>query len=149
MTGKGRPPQAIPSPISKHIITCYVRYQGSKHTVIYIYIYIYPRTNYHKCPSQTRGRQEETHCVHLTGFGAYSSTCCKGTDNCAGTMGVDQLPSSTVWIMARLGVLWGFFLIDAQMFQPITRSIHSLNRSVAHIPKCTSPISHNAYPTLL
>ena len=36
------------------------------------------------------------HIVHLTGFGAYSSTCCKGTDNCAGTMGVDQLPSSTV-----------------------------------------------------
>ena len=36
------------------------------------------------------------HIVHLTGFGAYSSTCYKGTDNCAGTMGVDQLPSSTV-----------------------------------------------------
>ena len=36
------------------------------------------------------------HIVHLTGFGAYSSTCCDGTDNCAGTMGVDQLPSSTV-----------------------------------------------------
>ena len=29
MPGKGRPPQAIPSPISRHIITCYVRYQGS------------------------------------------------------------------------------------------------------------------------
>ena len=26
----------------------------------------------------------------------YSSTCYKGTDNCAGTMAVDQLPSSTV-----------------------------------------------------
>ena len=36
------------------------------------------------------------HIVHLTGFGAYSSTCYKGTNNCAGTMGVDQLPSSTV-----------------------------------------------------
>ena len=36
------------------------------------------------------------HIVHLTGFGAYSSTCYKGTDNCADTMGVDQLPSSTV-----------------------------------------------------
>ena len=34
--------------------------------------------------------------VHPTGFDAYSSTCCEGTDNCAGTMGVDQLPSSTV-----------------------------------------------------
>ena len=34
MPGKGRPPQAIPSSISRHIITCYVRYQGSKHTVI-------------------------------------------------------------------------------------------------------------------
>ena len=33
------------------------------------------------------------HIVHHTGFGAYSSTCYKGTDNCAGTMGVDQLPS--------------------------------------------------------
>ena len=31
-----------PSPISRHIITCYVRYQGSKYTVIYIYIYIGP-----------------------------------------------------------------------------------------------------------
>ena len=41
----------------------YVRYQGSKYTVfIYKYIYIYTRINYHKCPSQTRGRQEETHC---------------------------------------------------------------------------------------
>ena len=30
--GKGRPPQAIPSLISRHIITGYVRYQGSKHT---------------------------------------------------------------------------------------------------------------------
>ena len=29
------------------------------------------------------------HIVHLTGFGAYSSTCYKGTDNCAGTMGVE------------------------------------------------------------
>ena len=36
------------------------------------------------------------HIVHPTGFGAYSSTCCEGKDNCAGTMGVDQLPSSTV-----------------------------------------------------
>ena len=35
MPEKGRPPQAIPSPISRHIITCYVRYQGSKHTFIY------------------------------------------------------------------------------------------------------------------
>ena len=36
------------------------------------------------------------HIVYPTGFGAYSSTCCKGTDNCAGTMGVDHLPTSTV-----------------------------------------------------
>ena len=36
------------------------------------------------------------HIVHPTGFGAYSSSCCKGTNNCVGTMGVDQLPSSTV-----------------------------------------------------
>ena len=32
------------------------------HSYIYIYIYIYTRTNYHKGPSQTRGRQDETHC---------------------------------------------------------------------------------------
>ena len=32
------------------------------HTHTYIYIYIHTRTSYHKCPSQTRGRQEETHC---------------------------------------------------------------------------------------
>ena len=37
----------------------YVRYQGSKYTVIYIYT----RTNYHKGQSQTRGRQEETYCA--------------------------------------------------------------------------------------
>ena len=55
---KGRPPQAIPSSISRYIIIFYVRYQGSKYTVIHIYT----RTNYHKRPSQTRGRQEETHC---------------------------------------------------------------------------------------
>ena len=36
------------------------------------------------------------HIVHPIGFGSHSSTCCKGTDNCAGTMGVDPLPSSTV-----------------------------------------------------
>ena len=30
--------------------------------------YIYTRTNYHECPSQTRGRQEETHCpLYITG----------------------------------------------------------------------------------
>ena len=44
MPGKGRPPQAIPSPINRHINTCYVRYQGSKYTVIYN-IYINTRTN--------------------------------------------------------------------------------------------------------
>ena len=39
---KGRPPQAIPSPFSRHIITCYVRYEEYKYTIyIYIYIYIY------------------------------------------------------------------------------------------------------------
>ena len=36
------------------------------------------------------------HIVHPTCFGAYSSTFCKRIDNCVGTMGVDQLPSSTV-----------------------------------------------------
>ena len=34
------------------------------------------------------------HIVHPTGFGAFSSTCCKGTDNCAITMGVDQLDNA-------------------------------------------------------
>ena len=34
------------------------------------------------------------HIVHLTGLDAYSSTYCKWTDKCAGTMGVDQLPST-------------------------------------------------------
>ena len=90
MPGKGRPPQAIPSPISRHIITCYVRYQGSIHTVIYILV---------QTIMSVQAKLEvirRKHIVHLTGFGAYSSTCYKGTDNCAGTMGVDQLPSSTV-----------------------------------------------------
>ena len=35
------PTQANPSPISTHITTCFVRYKGSKYTVIYIYIYLY------------------------------------------------------------------------------------------------------------
>ena len=93
MPGKGRPPQAIPSPFSRHIITCYVRYQGSKHTVIYILV---------QTIISVQAKLEvirRKHIVHLTGFGAYSSTCYKGTDNCAGTMGVDQLPSSTVRLL--------------------------------------------------
>ena len=86
MPGKGRPRQAIPSPISRHIITCYVRYQGSKHTVIYIYIYVYTYIYIFICIlAQTiisvQAKLEvvrRKHIVHLTGFGAYSSTCCKG-----------------------------------------------------------------------
>ena len=68
------------------------------HSYIYIYIDIYTRTNYHTIIS-VQAKVEvvrRKHFVHLTGFSAYSSTCCNGTDNCAGTMGVDQLPSSTV-----------------------------------------------------
>ena len=68
MPGKGRPPQAIPSPISRHIITCYVRYQGSKHTVIYILV---------QTIMSVQAKLEvvrRKHIVHLTGFGAYSST---------------------------------------------------------------------------
>ena len=75
MPGKGRPPQAIPSPISRHIITCYVRYQGSKHTVIYILV---------QTIMSVQAKLEvvrRKHIVHLTSFGAYSSTCYKGTDN--------------------------------------------------------------------
>ena len=75
MPGKGRPPQAIPSPISRHIITCYARYQGSKHTVIYILV---------QTIISVQAKLEvvrRKHIVHLTGFGAYSSTCYKGTDS--------------------------------------------------------------------
>ena len=60
VSGKGRPPQAIPSPISRHNYMLRPISRIQIHS--YIYIYIYTRTNYHKCPSQTRGRQEETHC---------------------------------------------------------------------------------------
>ena len=54
-SGKGRPPQVIPSPISRH------NYMLRPISRIQIHrcIYIHTRTNYHKCPSQTRGRQEE------------------------------------------------------------------------------------------
>ena len=95
--GKSRPPQTIlPLPISRHIITCYVRYQGSKYTVIYIYIYIYTYSLsiyiYVYILAQTiisvQAELEvvrRKHIVHLTVLGVYSSTCCKGTDNCAGT----------------------------------------------------------------
>ena len=72
MPGKGRPPQAIPSPISRHIITCYVQYQGPKHTVIYIYIYILVQTVISVQAKLEVVRRK--HIVHLTGFGAYSST---------------------------------------------------------------------------
>ena len=200
--GKGRPPQATPSLISRHIITGYVRYQGSKHTymrmtyvigfshminsllfsttiwrhwcgltlvqvmarcqahqnitlthsdlssiwvlwfsptvgpILQDLIWIWIRGtrfqhNYklllhlswanelisklipvryesslvytdacacacahtHTDVKATLEVVRRKHIVHLTGFGAYSSTGCKGTDNCAGTMGVDQLPS--------------------------------------------------------
>ena len=64
------------------------------HSYIYIYIYILVQTVISVQAKLEVVRRK--HIVHLTGFGAYSSTCCKGTDNCAGTMGVDQLPSSTV-----------------------------------------------------
>ena len=80
--GKGRPPQAIPSPISRHIITCYVRYQGSKYTAniyIYIYIYIYTLVQTIICVQAKLEVVRRKHIVHLTGFGAYSSTCCKET----------------------------------------------------------------------
>ena len=69
MPGKGGPPQAIPPPISRHIITCYVRYQGSKHTAIYILV---------QTIISVQAKLEvvrRKHIVHLTGFGAYSSTC--------------------------------------------------------------------------
>ena len=68
MPGKGRPPQAIPSPISRHIITCYVRYQGSKHTVIFILV---------QTIMSVQAKLEvvrRKHIVHLAGFGAFSST---------------------------------------------------------------------------
>ena len=91
MPEKGRPPQAIPSPINIHIITCYIRYQGS-YTQLYI-------NTLEQAIISVQAKLEvirRKHIAHPTSFGAYSSTCCKGTDNCAGTMGVDQLPSSTV-----------------------------------------------------
>ena len=81
-------------PLSADIITCYVRFQWSKYTVIYIYIYTLVQTIISVQAKLEVVRRK--HIFHLTGFGAYSSTCCKGTDNCASTMGVDQLPSSTV-----------------------------------------------------
>ena len=97
MPRKGRPPQAIPSSISRHIITCYVRYQGFKYSYIYIYIYTLVQIIISVQAKLEVVRRK--HIVHLKGFGAYSSTCCKGTDNCAGTMEVNQLPSSTVRLL--------------------------------------------------
>ena len=64
-------------PISGHMITCYFRYQGSKYTVIYIYTLVQTIISI-----QTKlGIVRRKHTVHPTGFGAYSSTCCKGSDN--------------------------------------------------------------------
>ena len=68
------------------------------HSYIYIYLYIYIDIDILvQTIISVQAKQEvvkRKHIIHLTGFGAYSSTCCKGTDNCAGTMGVDQLPST-------------------------------------------------------
>ena len=75
MRGKGRPPQAIPSPISRHIITCCVWYQGSKHTVIYIFILVQTIISVQAKLEVVRRKN----IFHLTGFGAYSSTCFKVT----------------------------------------------------------------------
>ena len=65
---------------------------------IYIYIYIYIYTLVQTIISVEAKLEvvRRKHIVHPTGLGAYSPTRCKGTDNCAGTMGVDQLLSSTV-----------------------------------------------------
>ena len=60
------------------------------------YIYIYTLVQTIITVQAKREVVRRKHIVHLTGFGAYPSTCCKGADNCAGTMGVHQLPSSTV-----------------------------------------------------
>ena len=70
------------------------RIQTHSYKYIYIYIYIYTRTNIISVQAKLEVVRRK-HSVHLTGFGAYSSTCCKGTDNCAGTMGVDQSTTCT------------------------------------------------------
>ena len=66
------------------------------YTYIYVYIYIYTLVqtiiSVQAKLEVVRGKD----IVHPTGFGAYSFTFCKGTDSSAGTMGVDQLSSSTV-----------------------------------------------------
>ena len=41
------------------------RIQTHSYIYIYIYIYMFTRTNCHKCPSQTRGRQEDDFFVTL------------------------------------------------------------------------------------
>ena len=50
---------------------------------------MYLRTNYIISVQAKRGVVRRKHIVYLTGFGADLSTCCKGTGNCAGTLGVD------------------------------------------------------------
>ena len=87
---KGRPPQAIPSPISRHNYMLHAISRIQRHS--YIYTLVQTIISVQAKLEVVRRK----HIVHPTGFSAYSSTCCKGTDSCAGTIGVDQLSSSTV-----------------------------------------------------
>ena len=64
------------------------------HSYIHIYIHIYTLIQIIISVQAKLKVIRRKHIVYSTGLGAYSSSCCKGTDNCAGTMGVDQLPSS-------------------------------------------------------
>ena len=69
------------------------------HSYIYIYIYIYTLVQTITSVQAKLEVVRRKHIIYPTGLGAYSSTCCKATDNCAGTMGVDQLPSPTVRLL--------------------------------------------------
>ena len=57
------------------------------HSYVFIYIYIYIHIYYTLVQTiiSAQAKLEDVrrkHIVHLTGFGADSSTCCKETDNC-------------------------------------------------------------------
>ena len=65
---------------------------------IYIYIHIYTRTNYISVQLEV---VRSKHIVHATGFGAYSSICCKDEDTIVSWVKRPSCPTGMGW------GLWG------------------------------------------
>ena len=76
---------------------------------------VYIRTNYHKSVQAKLEIGRRKHIVHPTGFGAYSSTCCKRTDNCAGADKEYKIKNKEKDKPRITGHWWGKFSVDRWM----------------------------------